>query len=131
MPKPKTKAVAGRSKKSIPVSRRKPLNLIPILMGVFILFLLLIVGAVLVLMPIQRTVTPIISDYDSCVAAGYPSTDGIPSTCATPDGRTFVQNLPGIQSFEECALYYPVMESFPEQCRTPDGRLFVKSYPTP
>jgi membrane-bound inhibitor of C-type lysozyme len=33
-----------------------------------------------------------ITDYDSCVAAGFPIMKSNPPQCATPDGQTFVEN---------------------------------------
>lgn len=108
---------------------RKPVNLVPILMGVFVLFLILAVGAVLLFLPVQRTVTYHPTNYEECVAAGNITLKTYPGKCITKDGQEFLQVIPGIDSFESCAAAgYPILESYPEQCLTPDGRTFVKVY---
>jgi hypothetical protein len=33
---------------------------------------------------------PVVTDFASCVAAGYPILESFPEQCKTPDGRTFV-----------------------------------------
>ena len=68
-----------------------------------------------------------IDSFDECAAAGNPVLKKYPGECVMPNGDIFVQVIPGIETFEDCAKYYPVMESYPEQCRTLDGRLFVNN----
>jgi hypothetical protein len=38
---------------------------------------------------ISRTKDPIVTNYEECVAAGYPIQESFPPQCVTPDGRTF------------------------------------------
>lgn len=70
-----------------------------------------------------------ITNYDECVAAGFPALKSYPGQCILPDGTRFVQVIPrdeGINSYTECiAAGYPSMESAPPQCRTTDGRTFT------
>jgi hypothetical protein len=40
--------------------------------------------------PVAPPVNESISDFDSCVAAGYPVMESFPRQCRTPDGRNFV-----------------------------------------
>ena len=34
-----------------------------------------------------------ITNFDECVAAGYPVIEKVPPECTTPDGKTFVQKV--------------------------------------
>jgi len=34
-----------------------------------------------------------VTDFESCVAAGYPVLESYPSQCKTPDGRTFIEDI--------------------------------------
>ncbi|QQR92484.1 MAG: hypothetical protein IPJ89_05045 [Candidatus Iainarchaeum archaeon] len=79
-----------------------------------------------------------ITNYDECVAAGYPALKSYPGQCILPDGTRFVQVIPEdkqINSYSACvAVGYPIMESAPPKCRTRDGRTFTATpdeWPTP
>src|SRR3989344_5831665 len=53
---------------------------------------LAIVGALLLAFVQNREEAQLLSitNFDECVAAGYPIMESYPEQCATPDGRTFV-----------------------------------------
>ncbi len=70
-----------------------------------------------------------VTDYESCVAAGYPVQESYPARCLGPNGRTYIQTeSSGPTSFDECAnLGYPIQESYPRRCSTADGRSFTES----
>src|SRR4051812_29538164 len=42
--------------------------------------------------PTNNNNTPVVTDYASCVSAGYPIAQTSPVTCSTPDGRIFTDN---------------------------------------
>lgn len=70
-----------------------------------------------------------ITNYEECVAAGFPALKSYPGQCILPNGKRFIQEIPideQINSYSACvAAGNPVMESAPPQCRTRDGRTFV------
>ena len=41
----------------------------------------------------QATSLIMVTNYDECVAAGYPVMESYPMQCRTPDGRTFVSPI--------------------------------------
>lgn len=100
-------------------SKTSPKTPVQLVLGI----LLVAVGVWII---VNATSAKAITNYDECVAAGNPTLKIYPGKCITKDGQTFVQIIPGITTFEQCAQYYPVMESYPEQCHTPDGRNFVR-----
>jgi len=70
-----------------------------------------------------------ITNFEECIAGGYPMTDDEIPSCETPDGRIFVKEINDSQitSFAEClAAGYPIMESYPRQCRTASGQHFTE-----
>ncbi|RJQ35451.1 hypothetical protein C4568_00875 [Candidatus Parcubacteria bacterium] len=64
---------------------------------------LLVVGAVVLLL-LQKTTQPdvaAISSFQECTDAGYPIMESFPEQCATPDGRTFVNETQVPQPSDE------------------------------
>lgn len=54
--------------------------------------ILLVLGAVYFVLNYQKE-QPVVTDFDSCAAAGYPIMESYPRQCATPDGRSFTENV--------------------------------------
>ncbi len=61
------------------------------LIGILII-VILVIGAVFYVMNYQKDL-PVVTDFDSCVAAGYPVAESYPRQCRTPDGRMFVEDV--------------------------------------
>ena len=101
-----------------------------------LLALVTIAGAIVAVTVIQNTrdfttSTPFahITNYEECVAAGFPALKSYPGQCVLPNGTRFVQVIildETINSFTACvAAGNPIMESAPPKCRTSDGRTFT------
>ncbi len=59
-----------------------------------IIFAVIIVGLAILYFAISsRGSHSIVSDFDQCVLAGYSVMESYPARCATPDGKTFVQDI--------------------------------------
>lgn len=39
------------------------------------------------------TIAPTVTDFASCVQAGYPVMESYPRQCASPDGRSFIEDV--------------------------------------
>ena len=70
-----------------------------------------------------------ITNYEECVAAGFPALKSYPGQCILPNGTRFIQEIPideQINSYTACvAAGNPIMESAPPQCRTRSGKTFT------
>jgi hypothetical protein len=63
--------------------------------------------------------TTSVTNYDDCVAKGYPVIKTYPGKCTTPDGQIFIQKVSdaAVTNFDECAdAGYPIQESYPPRC---------------
>lgn len=49
---------------------------------------------------VKGQTNPVVNDFESCVAAGYPVMESYPRQCRTPDGRNFFEEI-GNNKFEE------------------------------
>jgi hypothetical protein len=53
----------------------------------------LIIAAIAFFMLVGKR-SPVVTNFDECAAAGYPIMESYPEQCSTPDGRTFIRELP-------------------------------------
>jgi len=58
-----------------------------------LLFGLAAAAALLAVFCARRPATPAVTNFNECVAAGYPVLESYPRRCRTPDGRTFVEDI--------------------------------------
>ena len=56
--------------------------------------LAVIAAGLFLLFPMAQQQEPIVNNFDECAAAGYPVMEKYPEECTTPDGRTFVKDVP-------------------------------------
>lgn len=85
-----------------------------ILGGLFLICFIISIGAYFFSKEIR---VRSISNFEECVVSGYPIMDSYPQQCATPDGRTFVEELPkpnitAVPSNDEVRVYSPIELSY-------------------
>ncbi|OGY43060.1 MAG: hypothetical protein A2729_03785 [Candidatus Buchananbacteria bacterium RIFCSPHIGHO2_01_FULL_39_14] len=59
---------------------------------IFIVFLIVIVSF-LVFWYWPKSAYPVVTDFDSCLQAGYPIMESYPRQCQNPDGRKFIEDI--------------------------------------
>lgn len=59
--------------------------------AIVIVLVMVVLGAVWYFTQSQRGTSAAITNFDECVAAGYPILEKVPPECKTPDGKTFIQ----------------------------------------
>lgn len=57
-------------------------------------------------------VTAVVSDFESCVGAGYPVLEIYPEQCRTPDGDVFVRSITAPTDSQNFAMVAPVFYSY-------------------
>jgi len=67
-----------------------------------ILAICLVIAVIVLFIYLNRpTITPKVSNFEECVAAGYPVMESYPRQCRTPDGKIFVEEIPEETCAEE------------------------------
>jgi hypothetical protein len=61
--------------------------------GIVAVLAAIVIVAIAVLVMREREPEPVVTNYDECVAAGYPVAESYPPQCFTPDGRSFTQDI--------------------------------------
>ncbi len=60
---------------------------------IYILIVALIIIGLIVAWKLTRSTSPIVTNFEQCVAAGYPVEESYPERCTTPEGKTFTRDI--------------------------------------
>ncbi len=66
-----------------------------------IIVLLILIGGFFLIQ--EEQAEPVVLSFEDCVEAGYPVMESFPRQCATPDGRTYAEEIPVSPTYDNAS----------------------------